>query len=91
MYGRLHSKAFLLFFGESVQYYISEETDTELEVTESGTIRKSDIAMDKTESRFSMLNDLAIANTLQDYETIDQLLLEYTRNDYYVNSLFQII
>jgi len=91
MYGRLHSKAFLLFFGESVQYYISEETDTESEVTESGTIRKSDIAMDKTESRFSMLNDLAIANTLQDYETIDQLLLEYTRNDYYVNSLFQII
>ena len=91
MYGRLHSKAFLLFFGESVQYYISEETDTTSEVTESGTIRKSDIAMDKTESRFSMLNDLAIANTLQDYETIGQLLLEYTRTDYYVNSLFRIL
>ena len=91
MYNRLYAKSFLLFFGESVQYYITEEDGETSEVTESGTIRKNDIAIDKKESRFSMLNDLSIASTLQDYDTIWQLLSEYSKTEYLVNGLFKTI
>ena len=91
MYRRMFSKAFLLFFGESVQYYITEETQDGAEVMESGTIRKSDIGMDKKESRFSLLNDQAIASTLQDYDTMWQLLSEHFRTQYLVDGLFGML
>lgn len=91
VYGGVCFKEFQLFFGESVQYYIMEESESGSELTESGTIQKSDIEKGEDSSRYNLVNDIAIANTLQDYDTIDGLLQEYEWTDYLTKRLFTVI
>lgn len=90
MYGGICVKGFVLFFGEKLQYYITEEYEGKEQLTESGSISKSDILQDVLENRFSMINDIVIGKTLQDYDTVDCLLDEYYRKDYIVSKAFQI-
>ena len=78
MYDGIFVSSFVLFFGEQLQYYITEEGKDDAEVaTESGTIAKSDIVKNIAGSRYSLINDIMIGETLQDYETVDKLLAEY--------------
>lgn len=86
----LCAREFILFFGETLQYYIMEERDGAEQLTESGTIRKSDIGKEVLESRFSRINDLVISQTLQDFDTLDSMMEEYYQTDYYADHLFRL-
>ena len=90
MYDGIYVTAFVLFFGEQLQYYITEEKpDDEDALTESGTIQKSDIVKSQTGmSRYNLINDIMIGETLQDYDTVDKLLSEYHKKNYMCNKLF---
>jgi hypothetical protein len=78
MYDGIFVSSFVLFFGEQLQYYITEEGGENSDVaTESGTISKSDIVRNIVGSRYSLINDIMIGETLQDYDTVDKLLEEY--------------
>ncbi|MCM1047716.1 MAG: DUF5717 family protein [Clostridiales bacterium] len=92
MFGGICVKEFILFFGERLQYYITEEVDGREQVTQSGTISRSDIGDEVHESsRFGMLNDIMIGKTLQDYDTVDSLLEEYYKKDFMADMLFKAI
>ena len=90
-------KEFVLFFGENLQYYITEEEEGEEKVMLSGNIRKSDLGGDTNESasfegsRFNMLNDIMIGKTLHDYDTVDKLLEEYYKKDFITERLFKLL
>ncbi len=89
-------KEFVLFFGETLQYYITEEVDGEEKVMLSGSIGKSDIGDGSADgvcegSRFNMLNDIMIGKTLHDYDTVDKLLEEYYKKDFITQRLFEPI
>lgn len=88
IYGRVFTKAFILFFGESVQYYITEEYAGQERLTESGTIQNSDMSKETSYSKYNMINDIAIARTLQDYDTVGQLMNELYKKEYMVDNLF---
>lgn len=90
MFGGICVKEFILFFGERLQFYITEEVDGNEQLTKSGTINKSDIGQDNFESRFTVLNDIMIGKTLHDYDTVDDLLREYYRQDYMTDEVFCI-
>lgn len=90
MYYGIHAKAFVLFFGENLLYYITEEADGEELLTQSGSISKSDISNEIVESRFSEINDIVIAKTLQDYNTAQDLIREYYKKEFIVNKLFEL-
>lgn len=90
MFAGICVREFILFFGERLQYYITEEVDGNEQLTKSGTINKSDIGQDNSESRFTVLNDVMIGKTLHDYDTVDGLLREYYRQDYIVDRIFDI-
>ena len=81
-------KRFILFFGESLQYYITEERSSGPQLTESGTVGKNDVTAHSEGDRYSMVNDIAIADTLKDYDTTLRLLEEYKYKEYLVNSIF---
>ena len=92
MFAGICVKEFILFFGERLQYYITEEVDGREQVTESGMINRSDIGDAVHESsRFNMLNDIMIGKTLQDYDTVDKLLAEYYKKDFMADRLFKAI
>ena len=88
-YGGVFFKEFILFFGESLQYYIVEEQDGKGQVTESSTIQKGD-GTGEEDSRYRLLNDIAMARSMQDYNTMDDLLEEYYRRDFLNGRLFTL-
>lgn len=90
VFGGVCSKEFILFFGESLQYYIMEERDGKGQLTESNEIQKSDIYEDGMQSRFGMINDMVISETLQDYDTVDALLEEYYKKEFENRHLFKL-
>lgn len=91
MFSGICVKEFILFFGERLQYYITEETDGKEQVTESGTISKNDSSQLHAGSRFNLLNGVMIGKTLQDYDTVNTLLEEYYKKDFMTEKLFNII
>lgn len=90
VYGGVCFKEFILFFGESLQYYITEELNGDEQLTESGTLQKSDIRGSESDSRYHLVNDIVISKTLQDYETMDNLLEEYYRKEFLNSRLFEL-
>lgn len=90
VYGGVCFKEFILFFGESLQYYITEERNGQEQLTESGTLQKSDIRDSESDSRYHLVNDIVISKTLQDYDTMDNLLEEYYRKEFLNSRLFEL-
>ena len=90
MFGGVFAKSFILFFGENLQYYVTEEREGEELLTESGSVQKSDISNEATDSKFNRINDIVIAKTLQDYDTVDNLLYEYKKQEYLTHRLFKL-
>jgi hypothetical protein len=89
MYDGIFVCSFVLFFGEQLQYYVSEERpDGSAITTESGMISKSDIVKNGFNSRYSLINDIMIGETLQDYDTVDALIGEYYKKKYICEKLF---
>lgn len=90
VYGGVCFKEFILFFGENLQYYITEERDGEEQLTESGTLQKSDIRGVESDSRYHLVNDIMISKTLEDYDTMDNLLEEYYKKEFLNSRLFEL-
>ena len=82
-------RTFVIFFGEQLQYYITQNDSGNEQLTESGTLSRSDIDSKPTESRFSDLNSIMIARNLHDYDTVDNLLGEYFRRGYIISQIFR--
>ncbi len=91
MFGGICAKQFILFFGERLQYYITEVEDDKEQLTESGTLSRNDTDIEQRESKYSLINDIAIGRTLNDYDTIENLLYEYFEQEGIVSKLFQMI
>ena len=90
MFDGIFVKEFLLFFGETLQYYVTEAHANREQLTESGTIQKSDALPEYSSDRYAMVNDIAIATTLKDYSTARELLREYAKKDFMAESLFSL-
>ncbi len=88
MFDGIFVSEFVLFFGEQMQYYITEDGQDEGALTESGTIQKSDIMGGQTTGRYSLINDIMIGETLQDYDTVDTLIAEYYKKKFICEKLF---
>ncbi|WP_026669020.1 DUF5717 family protein [Butyrivibrio sp. AE3006] len=92
VYPGIYEAAFVLFFGEQLQYYITEEGNggRSEKLTESGMLTKSDIVQEVIAGRYSIINDIMIGKTLQDYETVNRLLSEYYKKRFMTNKLFRM-
>ncbi len=89
-YRGVYFKEFVLFFGESLQYYITEDVGGEEQLTESGTLQKNDIGGEEDDSKYRLINDIVISKNLQDYDTMDELLLEYHKKKFLNGRLFEL-
>lgn len=90
MYEGIHMKSLVLFFGETLQYYITEETAEGEQLTESATISKSDMSAGAGGSgtRYTDINDLVIAGTLQDYSGFHKMYAAYEEKSFLTAKLF---
>lgn len=90
MYGGIFVKSFLLFFGETLQYYVTESFANKEQLTESGTIQKRDSLSGTSQDRYALVNDVAVSVTLKDYSTAKELLEEYEKKGFIAESLFSL-
>lgn len=91
MFGGVCVKQFILFFGERLQYYITEVSGDREQLTESGTLSRNETGIDQKENRYNLINDIAMGRNLHDYHTMEELLTQYFEYDYMVNEFFQMI
>lgn len=91
MYGGVYAKAFILFFGETLQYYITEELEGEKQFTGSASVNKGDGVYEEGDSRFELINAIAAAGVLQDYDTLYRLLEDYYKKEYIASRTFRLI
>ncbi len=90
VYGGVYFKEFVLFFGESLQYYITEERDGQEQLTESGTLSKNEEYITEGSGRYELINDIATRKSLQEYTVMDNLLVEYYRKDFMNGKMFEL-
>ena len=83
-------KAFDLFHGEVLQYYIIDEIDGKEELTRSDILQGT-AEPSKRDDRFGKLNDIMISLEMQDDVTCDMMLEEYLWQDFYTRELFRVI
>ena len=91
VYEGIFVKTFVMFFGEAIQYYISEEYGNEVEVTESNRIVNNDVYNQQDGSRYHLLNQMLISNTLQEEEELYQTMKQYVEYDELTRKVFKLL
>ncbi|MCR4586295.1 MAG: DUF5717 family protein [Lachnospiraceae bacterium] len=88
IYGGIFVKSFLLFFGEKIRYYITEEDGRQEKLTKSSVLECAGMQGAVESSRYELINNLAIARNMGDEKTFIKLVQEYDRKKHMAESLF---
>lgn len=91
MYDGIYVKTFVIFFGELIRYYITEEHDNSIEVKESNRLTCNNIPGYNDHSRYNLINEMIISDTLSDETTLKSNIDEYKRLDAATKQLFKLI
>ena len=81
-------REFMLFYGETLQYYISEEKDDDYTITESGELRVEPELSGGDETGYHQLNLIITARELNDPKTMIKLLDGYIKDEHITKTLF---
>lgn len=77
MYDGIYVKEFILFFGETVQYYITEAEGSGSAVIESNCISNNDVLENDSQGRYVRLNEILLQNTLGDEGLLKRQMKNY--------------
>lgn len=89
--GGICFKDFVVFFGETLRYYITEEDEGQASLSDSGSIAKNDSGAKNSDSKYNVINDMLMSDMLGDYQRFDKLLEEYYRKEFFAGELFKLI
>jgi len=84
----IYVKEFVLFYNETLQYYITEDSDDSENITESIHVTM-DHEYEEDDHFYSQMNLMLMAYELQDEETLSQLMENYVKTKYIVNHYFK--
>lgn len=84
----IHSKNFILFYGEKMEYYITEEVDGEWRTISQGEL-VANLGDTNTDSKLNKLNLMLLAKEMQDEDTLIQLMREYLDYEYIAIECFK--
>ncbi|MBQ9612335.1 MAG: hypothetical protein IJV14_07065 [Lachnospiraceae bacterium] len=88
MYENVYVTGFLLFFGEQMHYYITDDEE-EKNVVESGTVGQDARIPQETDDRFGIINRISMLTALgRDEEAMDRIE-KYVHRAYLAQKLFE--
>ena len=90
IYQGIYQKEFRLFFGEQLQYYVTEGSGEQEQFVMSGSLEQSGVMGEGGHGRFRLLNDILLSMEVHDYATADVLVGEYARNGYLTAKMLHI-
>ncbi len=80
VYDGIYVRGFVLFFGEALQYYITEDSEEGQKVVESECLQNHDVsADDREQGRFARINEMLLQMTLEDREALKRRMKDYYR------------
>ena len=86
----IFTKAFTLFYGDTIYYYIVESSNGEEKVSEVFCYTCRDINLSATHGRYEYLNDMLASKEQHDMVTLEKLMHGYCVQDYVTKQLFQL-
>ena len=89
VYEGIFVKQFVLFYGESVSYYITEEYKNQVTTTESRIISNKSVKPDKSQGRYELLNDIIACREIHDNQTFNKLVHTYAVTEYVAGQMFK--
>lgn len=91
-YGGIFVSEFLLFFGENIQYYISQMREEKEQILESNQITGSMVYEEQDKSRYTLLNQMMTQNVLEgNIKQTEELMLEYEEQQQICSEIFRIL
>ena len=91
VYEGIFVKQFVIFFGETIQYYITETDGEKSEITQSNAVTCHDLLGETGESRYHMLNEMLLQKTLDDEEKLKKTMLAYRKTEEAEKQLFRLL
>lgn len=91
----IYCKEFILFYGEGLYYYITQEKPQELQEAESEEQILEDGVLHSAffqdgKNCFRLVNEIVAANEIGDYDKMDQLLEKYYKREFLNSRLFAL-
>ncbi len=90
IYPGIYQKEFRLFFGEQLQYYVTEGYGEEEQFVMSGNLEQSGVMSENGLGKYRLLNDILLSMEMHDYATADVLVKEYAQNEYLTAKMLRI-
>lgn len=90
-YEGIYVSGFQLFFGERIQYYISQKNDVENVIIESNQIMGNEFFEEENKSRYALLNHMRLALTFDEDKKAEDCMLEYIKKQEISKEIFQIL
>ncbi len=90
MYEGIYSENMVLFFGETLQYYVTEEIDGRSNLTESRSIERDVTRLDRNDSRYDLINDMLVCQSVGDIESLRGLMEQYINKSEIVSEVFRL-
>lgn len=88
MLGGIYIWSYVLFYGEKIRYYITEEESRQEKLTKSDSLEKNEKRRESAEYRYGNINNIVISRDMNDDLTFIQLAEEYSKKKYLVDRLF---
>lgn len=91
-YGGIFISDFLLFFGENIQYYVSQMREEKEQILESNQITGSMVCEEQDKSRYTLLNQLITQTILEeDIKKTKEMMIEYEEQQQLCKRLFEVL
>jgi hypothetical protein len=87
----IHVKEFVLFYHETVQYYITEESEAGTNITESFNIQYDCENPEEDLSKYNQINLMLMALEMRDENTLLTMMENYMKDEYMILACFKHI
>lgn len=92
VYLGIHMKKFILFYNESIQYYITEEDEEgQVNITESMNVQLEEDMNLEEDTKYSQINLMLTAMEMQDENSLADSLSNYIKSNYAICEVFKPI
>ena len=91
IYNGIFIKEFVLFYGEKIKYYITEEKYGDYKINESKSISREEDGLASNSSRFGMLNDMLVCADMKEEATLKDMTMQYTAALELNQSIFSVM
>lgn len=88
VFGGICCKEFVLFYGETLQYYVTEEIGGKEAMTATGSLQCPEPESDAAGTKYDKINEMKLSRSLQKHETFDEELESYYFKEFCGESLF---